>query len=292
MTRVTEGSLVAQFLRSLERARSDSSSALEAITDGKRVRVASDDPIAASRALRTRARLARTEGYKRTGALVRADLTTIDSRLGEATNLLTAARTKAQAAIAPNDQNALDALAVDIAGLRADLEDIANTRQRGRYLFSGTDTLTAAYNDVGNYTGNNDQVIAYVDDDVDVPVTLDGEEVFAGSGDNAFFTLDALETALRNNDTGAIQTAIDELTRELEHVSRARAEVGSRLRTVDRTVEKLEQEQVRLQVELGGFEDVSLERAAIELAQADQTTQAIGQTAGRLFGRSLFDFIG
>lgn len=292
MTRVTEGSLIAQFVRSLERARADSSSALEAITDGKRVRVASDDPIAASRALRTRARLARTEGYKRTGALVRADLTTIDTRLGEAFNLLTSAKTKAQAAISPNDQNALDALAVDVAGLRADLEDIANTRQRGRYLFAGTDTLSPAYNAAGNYTGNNDEVVAFIDDDVDVAVTLDGEEVFAGSSNNAFFALDALETALRANDTAGIQAAADQLTGIAEQISASRSEIGARLRTVDRTIERLEQEQVKLQIEIGEFEDISLERAAVELVQADQTTQAISQTATRLFGRSLFDYLG
>ncbi len=290
--RVSDASFIRQFLAGLRSSRTDISRALEQLADQKRVRVASDDPVAAHTSLNLRGTAVRLDGYIRTAGTARFDLATVDGVLGEATNLVTAARTEAMAGAtdALGDVGAIRAETVE--ALRDQLLLLANTEQNGRYLFAGTETLTAPFDAAGTYAGDDNEVLAPIDPKQQVAVTLSGREVFQGAAGDLLQTLDDLATALRAGDHAAIEAQIPVLRRQLDHLGEVRAEVGHRMVLIDNAVARNEDQLLRLRQRISELEDAPLEETAVRLTAADNQLRALSGTASRVLGRSLFDFLG
>lgn len=289
--RVTDTSLFRLFVARLGENKSTLDAALATLADGKRVRQAGDDPSGARASLELRGQLVRNQGYLRSAATSRSTLETVDDVLGAAFNLVTEARTKTLAGASSTQVSANDVIATEIDDLRASLLSLANTQQQGRSLFAGTETLTVAFDSAGVYGGNADESRAPIGPDSTVGTTLDGQNVFQGAGD-LFATLDDISTALRADDSAALEPLLDDLNAELDHLLQARTDVGTRLQAIDRATGLLEQEQLRLQRDVSGIEDADLAEAVVRLNAAAVSRDALSQAAVRVLGRSLFDFLG
>lgn len=287
--RITNASLYQNFLRSLEQTRGQSADALDRLTDQKRVRVGSDDPAAASRALQLRADLVRSEGYRQAGNSVQSDLQTIDATLTDSFEILLNARNLAVAGNSADDGNAFRAQ--EVAALRQNLLALANTQQNGRYLFAGSDTLEPAYTRIGIYRGTTNEAEVEIDNNLGVRSTVNGGSAFEGAG-NVFQTLNQLTAALRGNDRPQIQALGDQLNDQIENLNVVRADVGARLQTIQQTRFRVEDRQVRLQQEIVELEDISIEEVAVRLSQSETSSNALSTAASRILGRSLFDFFG
>ena len=168
---------------------------------------------------------------------------------------------------------------------------LANLEQKGRYLFSGTQTLTVAFAQDGTYNGNSDEVRSPVDDDQVVGSTLDGSRVFQGPSD-VFVLLEDLAAALRAEDYDAVEALIPDISDQIDHVTQVRNDVGERMRTLDGFLERQGDERVRILERIAAIEEAPLEEVAVQLAAADTTRQALSATAARVLGRSLFDYMG
>ena len=289
--RVTDTALFRQFLGSLSSSRSRAGSALNAIADGKRVRTGSDDPAGARISIELRGRLVRTEGYLRSGASARFDLSTIDNAISEVTTVLIDVRSKALAGASSVADDAGPVLAAEIDEFRDALLALANSEQGGRHLFGGTETLTAPFDSAGVYAGNGDATEASLDSGSSVEVTLDGSDVFQGAGD-IFQTLSDLSTALVANDSVAIQGILVDLNNELDHLGEVHTRVGTRLQSIDQVRNRILDEQVLLQERVIEIEGADLAELAVELSSAANSSDALSAAGARVLGRSLFDFLG
>lgn len=289
--RVGDATFVRYFLNGLLSARERSAGAIESLTDGKRVRTASDDPVAAQAALTMRARLARLEGMDRSAEAARADLATLDRTLGEAVALLTEAETEAMAGASFPSDGANDAHARQIEALRDQLLALANTSQNGRYLYGGTETLSSPFAPDGAYAGDDSEALANVDLDQQVGVTLSGRRVFV-EGEDLFNLFDELAQALRDNRTDDVAALIPGLERGLDHVIAIRAEVGVRAQEVESTFDRRTDEGFELVRRIAELEDIDLERVVVDLQAAVASSEALSAAAARVLGRSLFDYLG
>jgi len=81
--RVGDATLYRLFLRGLTARRDEIGDAVRSLSDGKKVRRASDDPSGVHESLGLRGRLAHIEGYQRAVKASRYDLATIDYNLGQ-----------------------------------------------------------------------------------------------------------------------------------------------------------------------------------------------------------------
>jgi len=127
----------------------------EDISSGKRVRKGSDDPGSYSKILDLRRRIGDSNQFNRniTRSTVFANIS--DYTLQEIRQLVVQARGLAlQEAGAPADSITRASTAVQVERIRASILSLANTQVAGRYIFSGTDISTAAYNSDGEYQGN------------------------------------------------------------------------------------------------------------------------------------------
>lgn len=289
--RITDQQLFNNFLRAFGNNRNQTATALEQLADGKRVRVPSDDPAGARTALQLRGRLARLEGYTRTGESIRSDLITVENTLAEAFDITLRARSQAQLGASSTSKDAGEALALEVEQLHAQLLQLGNTYQNDRYLFGGTETLTVPFDAGGTYQGNADEVSGPLDEDQDVPVTVAGDRAFQGAGD-IFQTLEDLATALRAEDPVTIQGLLPDLSAQLDNFSQVRADVGARLNLVDGALSRHQDESFRLSSRIVEIEGADLERVAFDLTSANNANQALSTAAASILGTSLFDFLG
>ena len=123
------------------------------VSSGRRLNTASDDPSAASGAVREHSEMAALDRYAQTADTANARLSIADSVLSDMLEQLTTAKTTIQAArnsTATPSQRA--ALADQLSGIRDALFGDFATTYNGTYLFSGQSAVVAPYTKAANGT--------------------------------------------------------------------------------------------------------------------------------------------
>lgn len=120
---------------------------------------------------------------------------------------------------------------------------------------------------------------------------LDDEHAF-GYGVDVFRAIKRLEISLRADDTSGIQNSIDKLDAAVNQVVMTRAELGSRLNSVNNNIETLQKNELDNKILASRFEDADAFEVYSSLNQAEGNLKAALQTSGRLIQPSLLDFIG
>ncbi|MBI4776576.1 MAG: flagellar hook-associated protein FlgL [Deltaproteobacteria bacterium] len=147
------------------------------VSTGKQVLKASDGPLDMGRILSYREVISRTEQYPRN--IVRADswLSTTESVLQEASNLLQGAKTLAvQQANGTQSAESRQAAVTEIEGVIESLIRLGNTRVGNSYIFGGTRTAYAPFNADGTYNGNGKSIQAEINDGVFQAYNLPGSD--------------------------------------------------------------------------------------------------------------------
>jgi len=177
----------------LSQRQSELSDAQLRLTSGKRVARASDDPISAARAERALASVSRASADMRSVDASRAAMTQIEGALGDAGDLLQAAR---EAIVgggnASYDDSQRKILADHIRGLRSQLLAIANRADgTGSFLFGGQGSSTPPFLDASagvQYIGSRG--VTGADRSGSLPMTMDGAAAWmsAPTGNGVFET--------------------------------------------------------------------------------------------------------
>lgn len=290
--RVSDASITQRFLAEFGARRSDMDRLLRQLADGKRVRVASDDPVAAQESMITRSRAIRIQGLDRSAGAARTDLDSIDFAIGEVFELVTKARDLGSQGVTTGDAGSNAIRATDVRAIRDTILSLANTYQRDRYLFGGSATDAVPFDAAGTYQGNGTPVQAPIDVDISVGVTVSGADVFQGNGVDVFQLLDDLANALDANDTAAVTALLPDFENALDSIGLSRTDVGNRLARIDSAREKHADELVRLGTRISELEDIPLEEIAAGLATTEAKIAGLSATLNRIVGRSLFDVIG
>lgn len=109
--------------------------------------------------------------------------------------------------------------------------------------------------------------------------------------DSVFNTLLRLRDALESNNTEAIAAERTTLDEDIDRVTLARAEIGTRVRNLESFKTRIEDEQVDLQSALSDEIDVDFVQAASDYALKQASMQASLQTSASLLQLSILDFI-
>ena len=204
---------------------------------GKRINLASDNPHLAARALTLSSNLESVENYQSGVAEAKERLNTMESAMtGSLTSLM-----QAQSAIirglndATLNQGNLDALAEQVEGALNHLYNLSNTKDQGKTIFSGFQTLNEAFTatmtgsriTAVNYTGDNGQIQVEVGDGYHANVNLTGSDVFQQPSADLFNSLIVARDALETNNMTALENGLDELQAGMEHMRNEIARLGT-----------------------------------------------------------------
>ncbi|HEY2990929.1 MAG TPA: flagellar hook-associated protein FlgL [Candidatus Binatia bacterium] len=300
--RVTTQSLSNQVQESLQQAFQRMSQTQEAISSGKRINRLADDPFGAVRAIDLGNVAASLDQYDKNISSALPVLNQTDAVLGDVSDALNRAKELA-VAMANGTLSSQDraAAAGEAHQLFLRLVSLGNTKLENRYLFAGFKNGTAAFTEaagVVTYNGDGGEIKIQANSSTDVAINLPGDKVFQGvgviGGTDIFDALFDLETALNANDvSGAngINTQIGRLSKALDQVGSFRAEIGSRLGTLDAAGKALEVMKLGTTEMRSKIEDVDPLTAYSDFARLQQAFQAALQSSARVIQPSILDFL-
>lgn len=206
---------------------------------GKTLLKASDDPAAATDAVKYQDALAKLELYSDVRARARGALEHQDNILNGVGNLMTTTLKEKLVAAGSDTYSDEDrrALGKEIEGIRKNMLDLANNRDgNGRYIFGGFKTNEPPFNDVtGAYQGSDDVRKQTVADGTEMQVGHLGREVF----DDIFPILEEAVVELTRDpmDETAMKAALSAASKAvdagIDRLGKVQAEVGTNLQQLD-----------------------------------------------------------
>jgi flagellar hook-associated protein 3 FlgL len=270
--------------------------AQDQLATGKRLRAASDDPLAAQRALDSRADISTLDAYTRTTDSAEARISSIDTILTDVIERITEAKvTAAGARSTTATPESREAAALHLEGLRDAILGDINTSLSGTHLFSGGEAFAVPYAlvaGVWTYQGNNAAVTVSAGSGQPFDIALDGQAIMQGTdATNVLTELDTLAAAIRAGDDAGIAAGMAALDRAFDRTTLAQSRVGVDLNGLEENQRQIDGLRLASRKRLSRDEDADLAQAASDLARADTAYRAALSaisTAGRV---SLMDFL-
>ena len=291
--RITQSETYRNFLSDIENLNEALNRYSRQVSSGKSLTRLTDSPAASAEILSLSDQALEIDQYQSnldTGSFF---LKTADSTLNEVHNLVTSIYALgSQATTVGIGDEGRAVLATEIRALRDQIFSLAGTQVRGRYIFSGTDVLTAPFamnGDSATYAGNNDVNRIAVDDGLEVPEGVSGAEAFG----SVFAAIHTLLTAMDANDTSSIQTALKEFTSALSALGQARGRIGSSLSQLEKVASSLDSREINLKERRSKLEDADLAAAVVQMNQSQNALETALSAGGSILTqRNLFDILG
>lgn len=270
--------------------------AQEQVQTGKRIQVASDDPIAMRRVIEGRTEIATLDSYTRTGDSAAARLAALDTTLGAMVDKLTSASVAVSGARGTSaDANTRNSLAATLTGVRDSLLADLNTKLQGSALFAGAESQSEAYAQVAGvwtYQGDATAVSVEISNGRSASIGLDGASIAQGSDTNNLFTeFDALIAAVRAGDDAGMAAGMSALDRAFQRTTRAHSQVGADQKSVDEERDRVSDLRIASLRRVSKNEDVNLAQAITEMSNAQTAFEAALQSVGSASRVSLLDYL-
>lgn len=255
---------------------------------GLRVQSPSDDPTAYASLVQQDAQIGVATARQSAAGIAANNLSLAETTLDQASTLVQQAQSLAtEAANGTQNASSRAASAAQVDGLRQQLLGLANTRGSTGYLFGGTKTQTAPFDSNANFVGNDGSTHVEIADGVLATSNPSGAQAFTSAGGrDVFADLQALSTALSNNDTAGIQTAIGSLSSSYNQVLSARVDAGERAGRLQSAGDAMSNALTQMQVSRAGVADIdapttfsNLQAAQLAFQQAIAVNQQVLSTA-------------
>ncbi|MCM7588949.1 flagellar hook-associated protein FlgL [Enterobacter chuandaensis] len=227
-----------QSSEAMTKRMSQSNEAYLRMSAGKTLLKASDDPTAATDAVKHQDALAKLEMYSSVRSRARSALEFQDHILNGVGNLMTTSLKEKMVAAGSDAYSDEDrrALGEEIKGIRENLLDLANSRDAsGRYIFSGFNTDTPAFDEDGVYQGGSEARKQTVADGTQMQTGHLGDEIF----DDIFALLDNAIAELGRNPIdyddmrAALESASKGIDAGIDRLGKAQAELGTNMQQLD-----------------------------------------------------------
>ncbi len=258
------------------------------ISTGKRINELSDDPVGVTQVLDIKATLSSIEQLQRNISLGNSWLTASESALNQTQDIVSDMKALAvEMANSTKDASQRSSAAQVVQNMLEEIVALANTDVSGRYIFAGTKTDSAPFDQTGAYSGNNDPFSIKISKDSSIAIGSDGQAVF-----NSLFTnLSAFKTALENDDVDGIKTAITDLDTDFDTITSKVSDIGSkmlRMRVKDNLLQNIS---ISNTDRLSAIEDADIAQAIMDLSTIEFTYQAALSSSAKVLTLSLVDYL-
>jgi flagellar hook-associated protein 3 FlgL len=266
----------------------------------KRISKPEDDPFAVEQSLGFRTRLKASETTRRNIGMSMDWLNATDKTLSDMDTLLT--RAKSLALQGANETLGLEgrqALAAEVDGLLEQAVAVANTRHGDQYLFAGFKVgarpFDATRNPAGQitavtYNGDTGQIVREVEPGIDMTINIVGSSQF----NNTFSALMNLRDSLLAApfDVNAVSNTLTPIETELDNTLNTQAAIGTKLRRLTTTTDRLQAAEVGIQSLLSQAEDADMADVVSKLNQQQFVYQTALAVNAQVLRKSLLDFLG
>lgn len=294
--RISENSMVRDFLKNLESARLRWFNWSRQVSTGKKIQKPSDNPADSARLVRIRDEFSRTNQYLRNVSRAQSKLGTASSALNALRNLTISISEKTGFALTgTTSQDSRDAIALELRGMLKNVEQIAATRVDGLYIFSGSRVDTAPVAQVGGnyvYQGDDQAPTIEVTQGANIQVGVPGSEVFSDISADLLNTLKQLIDQLESGDLTAAQLSLGGIQDAGKAIDAARFKISTGINQADSADTRLNGQLLDLTAEVSRLEDADMAEAISRMAQSETALNASLGAGSRMQQGNLFDYIG
>lgn len=301
--RVTQASLSNTTLSNIQLNYKKMQGIQEKLSSGKQINRASDDPVSTRKLLGFKSGENELQQYLDAIKHARDKINFIFDALENIQDIMVKVQTKTvQAADGTLGENERGIIASEIDELMETIIQFSNiTDSNGRYLFSGTKTLTAPFSATRdssgeitavNYDGNNETIQYQIGSNTFMQVNQPGGKLFMENG--IFENLINLRDELKKSDFDTndflsqkknFETANNNVLTEI-------TKFGAKVDRLAITENRIENSKTALKELISYTEDADLASLITELKNQENVLQAALQTGARIIQPSLLDFIG
>jgi flagellar hook-associated protein 3 FlgL len=290
--RVTERSIADRTMVNLQSNLSRLGDLQAQLSSGKQISKPSDSPSGTVAAMSYRGELRQLTQFSRNADDGKAWLTTIDSTLTGALDLVHQVQSLGVQGLNTGTRGDADraALADQVDRLRESLLTAANTTYQGRPVFGGTTNGSVAYDAAGTYVGDSGLVQRSVASGVKVQVDASGPATFGTGATQLFTLLSNIATSLRSG-SSALGGQLDELVTTTNGMQAQLSDVGARYNQLATLEQAGTDRSGVLQQQLSDVEDIDLPKTIMDLQLQQTAYQAALGAAARVIQPSLQQFL-
>ncbi len=256
----------------VEEARSKESVTAEQAATLRKINLPSQDPHGWALAKEIKDELSVRDTLTRNANLAKKSLEATEQIFKEATEFVERAYELGLAAIY-KDEKVKGAVRAEVKELYESLIHTLNTRYGQRTLLAGFKAGKPAFDQSGNYLGDNGRIEIEVEHGNRMPINVTGESVRPNQeGDHVDIPgvfLQILE-GLKNNDDEAIGDTFDKFHTAVGQLTSVRTEIGAKMNRIDRALDSHEIEKIGRQDAIANIEEADPVRVFTDLAR-DQT---------------------
>ncbi|MBO7747229.1 flagellar hook-associated protein FlgL [Paenibacillus sp. MWE-103] len=298
--RVTQNMTSSRLIQNLNSNMRKMAIQQDQISTGRKINKPSDDPVGLTYGLRYRSDLTANTQYQDNISSSLSWLDFYDTQMDQATQVLQRVNDLAvQAGTGTNTPDSLDAINKEIAELKNQMTDIANSSFNGKFVFggqlfdeqpypSGTDPKTVSA-DAGAVTYEIGQGIT-----IDVNMTANqvfGDADPAGTTDNVFSMFDRLSGALQSSNYSAVTAEIDNVKSRMNKIISARSENGAKTNRTELMQNRMEEMNVGLTALQSKTEDADMDQLYIDSTVSQNIYQASLSVGAKIITPSLVNFL-
>lgn len=272
------------------------------LATGKKIKVPSDDPVIAARALKLRTDVSEVEQFKRNVKDATSWMETTETALTNVGDILQRARELAvQGSNGTNTPENTQKIAEEAKQLRDQLVHIANSTYSGRYIFSGYKTDKAVIDEVtGNYNFDvtlqeNINFQIGIGDDINVNVPVGdlfqyNSDAAGGTKSALIDTFDQFITRL-NAGPDNVKNSIGDIDVAMSNLLRVRASAGARMNRLELSGNRLEDDNLNFTKLMSDNEDVDTAETIMNLKNEENVYRASLSGGARIIMPTLVDFL-
>ncbi|WP_010175124.1 flagellar hook-associated protein FlgL [Bacillus coahuilensis] len=288
--RVTQGMLAGNSLSNISNSYNRLGQIQDQLATGKKITKPSDDPVVAMKGMYYRSNLTQIEQYKRNLSEGYLWLESSESAIEQANQGLQRVRELTvqgqNGTLSDDDKKAISA---EIQQIVEDLENTANTKVAGKYLFNGTDVTEspiASSNPVTVATYGNKNYKIEVSENVFLDVSVNPNNVFS---QKLFNTVQGIKDGL---ESGAdLNNFLSDLDDVMSVMGAERSELGARYNRIEMVEQRLGSQEISATQILSDNENVNMEEAISELMMQEAVHNAALSTGARIIQPTLLDFL-
>jgi len=276
---------------------------------GKKISVASEDPVVAARALKLRTDVAKIEQYQKNIGDAQSWLSITEESLSNVGEVLQRARElSVQAANGTNGIDDTQKIAEELKQLRTQAIHLSNATYAGRYIFSGNKTHQKLMNDdetsanFGKFAIDvntiGEKLFYEVGVGDSININLTGGDVFNDSGNatpgnvaTMIKMFDDVILSMNSGDNAAISGQLATFDVQIENVLRVRADVGARQNRMDLTADRMSNDLFNFTDLMSKNEDADIGETIMNLKNEENVYQASLAGGARIIQQSLVDFL-
>lgn len=296
--RVTQKILFDNFMRDINKNRSELAKNQSDLSSGRMVRVPSQDPIAFQRSRIIEDNLRKEEQYQnnisnglRQGRLAQESLDeTIDRLIDIKQIVVQGANDSANEKVRTN-------MADEVKGIRDSIVHTLNISSGDRYLFSGTNSAEAPFEiDEGNIGvvdnhSNGEAPQVAVADGVKLDISITGTELRDSDSGDMFEVLGEIEQALRDNsgeDLNNLLPAIDDV---IENATTVTSRLGNNINRMEFMFEQYESKKISQESDVSELVDTNFAQSFSDLQRIQVAFESAMAVHTTMFGNSLLDYL-